>query len=137
MSDIRSMATTPFVTTTRGIKISVWPSYDEKTSRPANMLFVYAYRILIENTGKDMVQLLNRHWTIRDAFGHVEEVQGPGVVGKQPILQPGEAFEYTSFCPLRTPSGSMEGSFEMRDSVNAKFTADISRFDLKTLSLQN
>ena len=128
---------TPFISETRGIKISVWPLFDEKSSQQANMLFVYSYTIKIENLGKDMVQLLNRHWVIRDAFGHVEEVRGPGVTGKQPILQPGESFEYTSFCPLRTPSGSMEGTFEMRNSINQKFPAQIARFDLKSTTLQN
>jgi len=137
MTSAERLSSTPYVTTTRGIKISVWPAYDENASRPGNMLFVYSYTILIENTGKDMVQLLNRHWIIRDAFGHVEEVKGSGVIGKQPLLQPGENFEYTSFCPIRTPSGSMEGSFEMRDSVNQKFEAPISRFELKTISLEN
>lgn len=128
---------TPYISETRGVKISVWPLFDEKNSQLGNMLFVYSYTIKIENVGKDMVQLLNRHWVIRDAFGHVEEVKGSGVIGKQPILQPGESFEYTSFCPLRTPSGSMEGTFEMRDSMNAKFPAPISRFELKSMALQN
>ena len=68
-----SKSSTPFITTTRGVKISVWPNYDEKNSRPGNMLFIYSYYIVIENTGKEMVQLLNRHWLIRDAFGQVDE----------------------------------------------------------------
>lgn len=128
---------TPYITETRGVKISVWPQFDEKNSQMSSMIFVYSYTIKIENKSNDMVQLLNRHWIIKDAFGHVEEVKGPGVIGKQPILQPGEHFEYTSFCPLRTPTGSMEGTFEMRDSVNQKFQAPIGRFDLKSMSLQN
>lgn len=134
---MKSHAPAPYTNSTRGVKISIWPQYDEPNSRPANFLFIYAYTILIENTGKDLVQLLNRHWIIRDAFGHVEEVRGAGVVGKQPLLQPGESFEYTSFCPIRTPSGSMEGSFEMRDSMNQKFDAAIARFELKNTNLQN
>jgi ApaG protein len=128
---------TPYVYESRGVRISVWPLFDEANSNLGNMLFVYSYTIKIENVGKEMVQLLNRHWIIRDAFGRVEEVKGAGVVGKQPILQPGESFDYTSFCPLRTPSGSMEGTFEMRDSVNQKFNAAIGRFDLKSTTLQN
>ena len=137
MSQEIAKTPTPYVYETRGVKISVWPLFDEKNSNQGNMLFVYSYTIKIENLGKEMVQLLNRHWVIRDAFGHVEEVRGPGVVGKQPILQPGESFDYTSFCPLRTPSGSMEGTFEMRDSLNQKFTAPIGRFELKSITLQN
>lgn len=127
---------TPFVFETRGVKISVWPLFDEKNSQMGNV-FVYSYTIKIENLGKDMVQLLNRHWIIRDAFGHVDEVKGAGVVGKQPILQPGESFEYTSFCPLKTPTGTMEGSFEMRNGLNQKFDASIGRFELKSKTLQN
>lgn len=136
MSEITT-ASTPYIFETRGVKISVWPAFDEKNSQLGNMLFVYSYTIKIENNGKDMVQLLNRHWIIRDAFGQVDEVKGPGVIGKQPLLQPGESFEYTSFCPLKTPTGSMEGSFEMRDGLNQKFEAPIGRFELKSLSLQN
>lgn len=132
-----STGSTPYVSETRGVKISVWPVFDEKHSQLGNMLFVYSYTIKIENNGKDMVQLLNRHWIIKDAFGQSDEVRGAGVVGKQPILQPGESFEYTSMCPLKTPTGSMEGSFEMRDGLNQKFEARIGRFELKSLSLQN
>lgn len=127
---------TPYVSESRGVKISVWPLFDEKNSQMGN-IFVYSYTIKIENLGKDIVQLLNRHWIIRDAFGHVDEVKGAGVVGKQPLLQPGESFEYTSFCPLKTPTGSMEGSFEMRDGLNQKFDVPINRFDLKSMTLQN
>jgi ApaG protein len=126
-----------YVNETRGVRISIWPKYDEANSRPTNSLFIYSYTILIENFSSDVVQLMNRHWIIRDAFGGVEEVRGAGVVGKQPLLQPGEVFEYTSFCPLKTPSGSMEGSFEMRNNLNEKFEASISRFDLKSPLLQN
>ncbi|MEZ4814137.1 MAG: Co2+/Mg2+ efflux protein ApaG [Bdellovibrionota bacterium] len=127
----------PYVFETRGVKISVWPAFDEENTKRNNAIFVYSYTVKIENNGKDMVQLLNRHWIIRDAFGQVDEVKGPGVIGKQPILQPGENFEYTSFCPLKTPTGSMEGSFEMRDSLNQKFEAAIGRFELKSAMLQN
>ena len=130
-------STEPNVTTTRGVRITVRSFYDEKNSRPGNMLFIYTYTILIENKGKETVQLMNRHWIIRDAFGHVEEVRGAGVVGKQPLLQPGEFFEYSSSCPLRTPSGSMEGSFQMRDSLTQNFDAHIDRFELKAASLEN
>ena len=126
-----------YVNETRGVRISIWPKYDETNSRPTSSLFIYSYTILIENFSSDVVQLMNRHWIIRDAFGGVEEVRGAGVVGKQPLLQPGEVFEYTSFCPLKTPSGSMEGSFEMRNNLNEKFEASIARFELKSTLLQN
>lgn len=126
-----------YVNETRGVRVSIWPKYDEINSRPTNSLFIYSYTILIENLSSDVVQLMNRHWIIRDAFGGVDEVRGAGVVGKQPLLQPGEVFEYTSFCPLKTPSGSMEGSFEMRNNLNEKFEAPIARFELKSSVLQN
>jgi ApaG protein len=127
----------PYINESHGVRITVWPKYDEANSRPTSSLFIYSYTILIENFSSDVVQLMNRHWIIRDAFGGVEEVRGAGVVGKQPLLQPGEVFEYTSYCPLKTPSGSMEGSFEMRNNLNEKFEAPIARFELKSALLQN
>ncbi len=93
----------------------VKPQFLEDQSEPTENHFVWAYHVRIENNGERTVQLLNRHWTITDAFGRIQEVRGPGVVGEQPVLAPGESFEYTSGTPLGTPSGIMSGTYEMAD----------------------
>lgn len=116
--------------TTRGVKVTVRSSYVAERSQPAAGRWFFAYRIRITNRGTVPVRLLNRHWVITDAHGEVEEVRGPGVVGEQPTLAPGESFEYTSFCPLPTPFGTMEGSYEMVTADGERFWADIGRFTL-------
>jgi ApaG protein len=116
--------------TTRGVKVTVRSSYVPERSEPAAGRWFFAYRIRITNRGAVPVRLLNRHWVITDAHGEVEEVRGPGVVGEQPTLAPGESFEYTSFCPLPTPFGTMEGSYEMVTADGERFWADIGRFTL-------
>src|SRR3546814_15563563 len=88
-------------------------------------LYVWAYQVRIENIGRETVQLRNRYWQITDAFGRVQEVRGPGVVGEQPVLEPGESFEYTSGTPLQTPSGIMVGTYEMEASNGDPFDVDI------------
>lgn len=84
----------------------------------------------IENQGKETVRLISRHWTITDARNRVEEVRGPGVVGEQPTLQPGDAFQYTSACPLPTPSGAMRGSYQMLNEAGEYFDAEVPEFSL-------
>jgi ApaG protein len=116
--------------TTRGIKVEVESRYLQDKSAPHRNRWFFAYDIRISNVGDEVVQLLNRHWIITDANGHVEEVKGPGVVGNQPVLAPGESFEYTSFCPLATPFGTMEGSYEMVTDVGGTFNARIAQFAL-------
>ncbi len=116
--------------TTRGVKVTVRSSYVPERSQPAAGRWFFAYRIRITNRSAVPVRLLNRHWVITDAHGEVEEVRGPGVVGEQPTLAPGESFEYTSFCPLPTPFGTMEGSYEMVTADGERFWADIGRFTL-------
>ena len=116
--------------TTRGVTVEVKSSYVPERSRPLENRWFFAYRIRITNTGSEVVQLINRHWVITDATGHVEEVVGPGVVGEQPVLRPGEAFEYTSFCPLSTPFGTMRGSYEMTTPDGQTFSAEIAPFQL-------
>lgn len=116
--------------TTRGIRIEVEPFYLEDQSTPEDGHFVWAYRVKIENTGPERVQLLNRYWKITDAVGRVKEVRGPGVVGEQPVLSPGESFEYTSGTPLGTPSGIMVGSYEMTTDGGESFPVDIPAFSL-------
>ena len=99
--------------TTRGIRVSVRSFYLADQSDPDERKFVWAYRIRIENTGQETVQLLRRTWEITDATGHTLRVEGPGVVGEQPVLDPGESFEYTSGTPLETASGFMVGRYHM------------------------
>jgi ApaG protein len=116
--------------TTRGVKVTVRSSYVSERSQPAAGRWFFAYRIRITNRGDVPVRLLNRHWVITDAHGEVEEVRGPGVVGEQPTLAPGESFEYTSFCPLQTPFGTMEGGYEMVTADGERFWAKIGLFTL-------
>jgi ApaG protein len=116
--------------TTRGVEVAVKASYVAERSQPLEGRWFFAYRIRIRNGGRVPVQLLNRHWVITDAHGSVEEVRGPGVVGEQPLLAPGESFEYTSFCPLETPFGTMEGSYEMVTEDGERFWARIGQFTL-------
>ena len=116
--------------TTRTIQVTVESFYLEEQSTPSDDHYVWAYRIHIENQGPEVVQLLNRHWHITDANGHAQEVEGPGVVGEQPVLNPGESFEYTSGTPLTTPSGIMVGSYEMVTSAGELFDVKIPAFSL-------
>lgn len=128
---------TPYVTSTQGIKIMVWPHYDEVRSQPSGSIFYYRYVIKIVNESSGTVQLVSRHWMIGDGFEHVEEVRGDGVIGKQPVLSPGETFSYSSFCPIRTPSGWMKGSFQMRDKNQNLFDAKIDTFQLQNKMMIN
>ena len=116
-------------TTTEGVKITVKPAYWPERSSPEAGHFAFMYTVEIANTGTVPVQLTRRHWVITDANGRVEEVRGEGVVGKQPKLQPGESFEYTSWAMLRTPFGTMRGSYSMERS-SGSFEAQISEFAL-------
>jgi len=115
---------------TRNICVSVKPFYLEEQSSPDEDRFVWAYRVNIENRGDDTVQLMQRHWRITDKHGRLQEVKGPGVVGEQPVLKPGESFEYTSGCPLETPSGIMAGSYEMTTPAGGTFNIEIPAFSL-------
>lgn len=115
---------------TRDIEVSVNPIYLDDRSEPSDDHFVWAYQVRIENRGGERVQLLNRYWRITDALGRVEEVRGPGVVGEQPLLEPGGVFEYTSGAPLRTPSGIMQGSYEMKTDGGERFDVAIPAFSL-------
>ncbi|MCB1386963.1 MAG: Co2+/Mg2+ efflux protein ApaG [Nitratireductor sp.] len=116
--------------TTRKISVSVLPVYIDERSDPERNLYFWAYRVLIENGGEEPVQLVNRYWHITDETGSIEEVSGDGVVGEQPVIKPGEAYEYTSGCPLSTPSGIMVGHYGMRSASGADFTIAIPAFSL-------
>jgi len=116
--------------TTRSIRITVRPIYLEQHSSPSEHHYVWAYHVRIENEGVETVQLRNRHWRITDAYGRLQEVRGPGVVGEQPILKPGQSFEYTSSCPLPTPSGIMVGDYEMIAESGEHFLVQVPPFSL-------
>ena len=116
--------------TTNGIKVSVRPVYLEDQSSPEDDHYVWAYNVRIENHGEERVQLINRHWKITDAMGRCQEVRGAGVVGEQPVLAPGDSYEYTSGTPLQTPSGIMMGEYEMERSDGTGFEVAIPAFSL-------
>jgi ApaG protein len=115
---------------TRGIRVSVTPSYMEEESTPEENYFFWAYTVLIANESDETVQLRSRVWRITDARGNTEEVRGPGVVGQTPVIPPGESFSYTSGCPLRTPQGIMVGSYQMADARGELFNVAIPAFSL-------
>ena len=110
--------------------VQVQPQYLEAQSEPEEGRYLFAYTVTIRNTGEVAAQLVSRHWIITDADGQIEEVRGPGVVGEQPVLKPGQAFQYTSGCPLATPVGSMHGSYQMLADDGTRFEAQIEPFTL-------
>jgi len=116
--------------TTQGIRVQVESFYDEERSSPQESYYFFAYQVRISNVGTEKAQLISREWIITDANGEVQRVQGPGVVGEQPVLAPGEEFEYTSFCPLATPVGTMHGSYRMVRDDGDSFDAAIAPFSL-------
>ena len=115
---------------TRGIRVKVQSEYSPDQSAPAKNQWFFLYTVTISNESAETVQLLTRHWVITDGTGHIEEVRGPGVVGKQPTLKPGDSFEYTSGCPLTTPFGLMEGTYQMVTQDGDRFDARIAPFTL-------
>ena len=122
-----------YVCTTRLIKVTVAPTYLGDQSSSENDHYVWAYTVQIENLGPETVQLMNRYWHITDATGGVQEVRGPGVVGEQPVLGPGEVYQYSSGAALNTPSGIMKGHYEMTTNTNEEFTIEIPVFSLDSL----
>lgn len=118
---------------TEGIEISVQAKYQPSYSTPAEQQYIFSYDITITNKSPRTVQLLRRHWVITDGLGIVREVEGEGVIGKQPILQPGESHQYSSWCPLNTPLGFMEGQYLMVDpATEESFQAQVPRFRLES-----
>ncbi|MFO0679248.1 MAG: Co2+/Mg2+ efflux protein ApaG [Polyangiaceae bacterium] len=115
---------------TEGIRVSVKAVYVPEQSAPRAQRYVFAYTVRIANEGAATAQLRSRHWIITDGVGKVEEVRGPGVVGKQPTLKPGEQFEYTSGCVLATPRGEMRGTYQMFRGDGSSFDATIAPFSL-------
>lgn len=115
---------------TEGVHVEVSARYSAEHSNPLANHWFFVYTIRITNEGTTPVQLISRHWIIVDGTGQVREVQGEGVVGKQPVIEPGESFEYTSGCPLETPFGTMEGTYQMVREDRTPFEARIARFEL-------
>lgn len=127
---IRNMSEESYSKTTNDIKVSVIPTYLADQSEPSDDVYVWAYTVQVENLSDHKVKLLNRHWKISDAMGQLQEVQGVGVVGEQPELNPGEGFRYTSGTMLKTPSGLMFGAYEMEADTGETFPVDIPGFSL-------
>ncbi len=115
---------------TNGIRVHVTAQYSAEHSQPLQKQWFFLYTVEISNESQDTVQLISRHWVITDADSQIEEVRGPGVVGKQPVLAPGESFEYTSGCPLTTPFGTMKGTYHMVTTNGSHFDVEIPPFAL-------
>lgn len=115
---------------TQGVLVEVKCAYVAERSAPELGEYFFAYTVRISNGSPHTVQLISRHWIIRDALGHVEEVRGAGVVGQQPVLHAGQSYQYTSACPLRTPWGEMRGSYQMIRDDGLEFDAEIAPFEL-------
>lgn len=131
-------ATTRSEALTEGIRVSVTAQYIPSHSSPRDSHYFFAYRVRIANEGSEPAQLISRHWVITDAAGRVENVRGPGVVGAQPRLEPGEEHVYTSCCPLSTTSGTMRGTYQMvRDEPGREFDAVVAPFPLYVPELLN
>jgi ApaG protein len=118
--------------TTRSIRVAVKPAFLEDQSEPDESRYLWSYTIMIENKGAEPVQLISRYWHISDAAGRVQEVRGPGVVGAQPVIEPGQSFEYSSGCPLPTSSGAMVGRYQMQAASGEAFEIDIPMFLLES-----
>lgn len=121
-------------TTTQGVRVQVFPRHLPDHSNADDDQYVFAYRIIITNNSDQWIKLINRHWIIINADGHRSEVRGPGVVGFQPELEPGESHEYESLCPIDTDWGTMEGSYEMQNQAGDTFDVAIGRFYLAITS---
>ena len=117
---------------TKRIRVAVKPAYLHDQSDPEDDRYVWSYTVTIENKGHETVQLLSRYWNIIDGQGRIQEVRGAGVVGAQPMIKPGESFQYTSGCPLETASGSMSGRYQMMSASGESFEAEIPAFLLES-----
>lgn len=120
-----------------GIRVTVRVTYSDQQSDPTRRQWFYLYTIRIANEGSRTMQLISRHWIIEDARGETREVRGPGVVGQQPTLKPGQGFEYTSGCPLETPFGSMRGTYQMVDEAGSEYEVQIPPFALRQAGAEN
>lgn len=116
--------------TTRGVQVSVESFYLDEQSNPGEKQYAFAYRVRLKNVGEERVQLISRHWVITDSVGKVRHVQGPGVVGEQPVLDPGQEYEYVSGSQLESPMGTMEGTYQMVTDGGEEFDIRIPVFTL-------
>jgi ApaG protein len=116
---------------TRSVRVEVLSRYSAENSQPATGEWIFQYTVRITNQSLDTVQLISRHWIITDALERTREVEGPGVIGEQPVLAPGESFKYSSWCPLPTPTGSMRGTYQMTSPDGVQFDIEIAPFALK------
>src|SRR6195256_2647140 len=131
MADLRLEPAPMSDAVTSDIRGEVLSRHSPENSRPQQGEWVFQYTVRITNQGAETVQLISRHWIITDALDHIEEVKGPGVVGEQPVLAPGEAFKYSSWCPLKTPTGTMRGTYQMVRAGGSQFDIEIAPFALK------
>jgi ApaG protein len=122
---------------TNSIRVEVMSQYSPENSRPNQDVWVFEYTVRITNQGTETVQLLTRHWIITDGLDQVEEIKGPGVIGEQPVLAPGESFKYSSWCPLKTPTGTMRGTYQMARVGGSQFDIEIAPFALKARYMVN
>ena len=116
---------------TNSIRVEVMSRYSPENSKPFQDDWVFQYTIRITNEGQETVQLVTRHWFITDGVGHIEQVKGPGVVGEQPVLAPGASFKYSSWCRLKTPTGTMHGTYQMLRTAGDEFDVEIATFGLR------
>jgi ApaG protein len=131
MPDLLPALATISEAVTEGIRVEVMSRHAPEHSQPGQDAWVFQYTVRITNQGSDTVQLLSRHWIITDALEHTKEVEGPGVIGQQPVLAPGESFQYSSWCPLTTPTGMMRGVYHMSRVGGKHFDIEIAPFALK------
>jgi ApaG protein len=130
MADLRPELAPLSEAVTHDIRVEVLSQYSAENSQPAQDVWVFQYTVRITNQGLDTIRLLSRHWIISDAYERVEHVRGPGVVGQQPVLAPGESFQYSSWCPLKTPTGVMRGTYQMTGPAG-NFDIQIAPFALR------
>ena len=130
MAERKPLAHATSEAVTNNVRVEVEAQYAPERSQPFQQNWFFYYTVKITNEGDDTVQLLSRHWVVTDANGRIDEVRGPGVVGEQPVLAPGESFQYTSGTPLNTASGLMRGTYQMVTEGGERFDAEIARFRL-------
>jgi ApaG protein len=131
MAEVRSDLSPVSEAVTNNVRVEVMSRFSPENSRPFESVWAFQYTVRITNLGSDTVQLISRHWIITDGAEHTEEVKGPGVVGEQPVIKPGEWFKYSSWCPLKTPTGTMRGTYQMIGSRGEQFDIEIAPFALK------
>jgi ApaG protein len=131
MPDLKSEPAPVSEAITNMIRVEVLSRHSPENSKPLQGEWVFQYTVRITNQGTETVQLLSRHWIITDALDHIEEVKGPGVVGEQPVLAPGQSFKYSSWCPLKTPTGMMHGTYQMVRPDGTRFDIEIAPFALR------